>query len=303
MSKHSLSLVKGNSYFTTGIFSAGIYQYNNNIVLIDSGSDETSAKNIYNAIQSQNYVPIAIINTHCHPDHCGGNYYFQKLFPNLKTYATHNEKIFIENQDLAARCFCSNAAPFAGLKNKHITLQKPSSITNIISYEDHVITIDNINLKIITLSGHTPGSIGIITPDNILYCGDALFGEETFNKHPMLFYTDIEKTLNSFKKLSNLTVDACVLYHGGVVFDLIELVKKHEIRILETKDIILKIIKENLISIDLLTQKIMIMFSIPSNIIAFTLTQTTTKAYLTKLESENLIELVVYNGLLQSKIK
>lgn len=300
MSKTSLTLVKENSYFCTGIFAIGVYLHDNKAILFDSGSDEQSAKNASDAIEAQAHIS-AIINTHCHPDHCGGNPFFQKKIANLKIYAAHDEKEFIESTSLASRCFCSGAAPFAGLKNKHIVPQKPCTVTNVMQpYQDQTITIDGADFKIITLPGHTPGSIGIITPDNILYSGDAIFGQETLNKHPILFYTDIGNTLASFKKLASLNVDACVLYHGGMVHDLSAITRLHETKILETKNVVFDLIKQQPLSPNELTQKIMQKYKIPDSIVSFTLTQTAMKAYLSYLEQEKAIELVVRNGLLQA---
>jgi len=208
---------------------------------------------------------------------------------------------FFKSTQLAPRCFCGQAAPFASLKNKLIAPQCPSIVTNVITpYEDQTITIHDNNFKIITLPGHTPGSIGVITPDNVLYSGDALFGEATFNKHPILFYTDIGQTLKSFKKLAQLNVQTSVLYHGGMITDLAKVVQNHEARILETKDVILHSVKQNINSIDTLTQKIMQLYAIPNSVISFTLTQTTVRAYLSHLEAEKIIEIKVIDGLLQA---
>ncbi len=299
MPKVSLEHIQGNSYFIAGIFAIGIYRYGNTVLLIDSGSDEQSAGDVANVLTEHNFTVGAIINTHCHPDHCGGNSFFQKKYPDVKIYAAYDEKLFIEDPKWAPRCFCGNAAPFAGLKNKHLAPLKPSTLTGTIPYKDATFIIDDQSMTIVTLPGHTPGSIGVITPDNILYSGDALFGKATFTKHPVLFYTDIENTLASFKKLAALHVDACVLYHGGIIHNLAQVAQEHEQRVLETKDAILHIVKHKEPSLDILTQEIMKLYNISGNIISFTLTQTTIRAYLTKLESEGALTIGVKEGLLQ----
>lgn len=299
MPKVLLKNVQGNSYYIAGIFAVGVYLYGDKVLLIDSGSDEQSAKDVAAALAAEQYTVSAIINTHCHPDHCGGNSFFQKQTLDIKIYAAYDEKLFIEDPSWAPRCFCGNAAPFSGLKNKHIAPQKPSIVTHIVPYQDDLCPVDGQNLTIVTLPGHTPGSIGIITPDNILYSGDALFGKATLMKHPILFYTDIEKTLASFKKLAALQVGAAVLYHGGVIENLAEVVQEHEAKVLETKDAILKIIQQKTLSLDILTQMVMNQFHVPQNIISFTLTQTTVRAYVTMLESQGLVSMSVTEGLLQ----
>ncbi len=299
MAKLTLQHIKGNSYFLSGVLSIGVYIHEKTATIIDSGGDESCAKDIHKAIEDAGYTLGAIINTHCHPDHCGGNAYLQKKIPGLKTYATHDEQLFIENIDLAPRCFCSLACPFEGLQNKYIAPQRTSTITNTISpYEDQVITINGASFNIVTLPGHTPGMIGIITPDNILYCGDALFGENTITKHPVLFYTDIKKTFDSFEKIKSLSVDGYVLVHGGLIRDGTAIVNRHIDQIKEIKDTIFGFIQQKPVSIDELTQKVMQKYTIMNSMIAFMLTQTTIKAYVSYLESEKMVELIVKDGLL-----
>jgi glyoxylase-like metal-dependent hydrolase (beta-lactamase superfamily II) len=299
MAKLTLQRVKGNSYFLSGVLSIGVYIHEGIATIIDSGGDESCAKDIHKAIEEAGYQIGAIINTHCHPDHCGGNAFLQKKIPGLKTYATHDEQLFIENIDLAPRCFCSLACPFEGLQNKYIAPQRTSTITNpIVPYEDQTVLINGALFQMVTLPGHTPGMIGIITPDNILYSGDALFGENTITKHPVLFYTDIKKTFESFNKIKNITVDGYVLVHGGLVYDGTTIVDRHIDQIRKIKDTIFDFIQQAPLSIDALTQKVMQNYTIMNSMIAFTLTQTVVKAYVSYLESEKAVELVIRDGLL-----
>jgi glyoxylase-like metal-dependent hydrolase (beta-lactamase superfamily II) len=303
MATITLQHVKGNSYFCSGVLSIGVYIHENVATLIDSGGDESCAKDVSKALQTAGYTIGAIINTHCHPDHCGGNAYFQKNFPGLTIHATHEEQPFIESTTLAPRCFCSLAAPFSGLQNKYIAPQKSSTVTNPIHpYCDQIITINNAPFTIVTLPGHTPGMIGIITPDNILYSGDALFGESTIEKHPILFYTDIKNTLASFEKIKSLNVDGCVLVHGGIIYDVVTITDRHIAKVIETKDSILALLQNQPLSIDELTQQVMQKYTIGNNIISFTLTQTTVRAYLSYLEGEKLIMLTVSEGLLRAAV-
>lgn len=73
--------------------------------------------------------------------------------------------------------------------------------------------------------------------------------------------------------IAALPVDGCVLYHGGVIHNLPGIAKQHELRVLETKDLILNMIKRQRLSIDLLTQKIRQHYKIPENSISFMLTK------------------------------
>ncbi len=141
--------------------------------------------------------------------------------------------------------------------------------------------------------------IAVKTPDNVLYCGDAVFGEDIFKKYPILYYTFINDTLNSFKKLRSLipAVDVSIIYHGGVIKDLASLIDNHEKRILETKSMILSMLREHPHSLEEITAKIMQTYKIPDDLISYALTKVPMQAYVAELERENLVEICVTAGI------
>jgi glyoxylase-like metal-dependent hydrolase (beta-lactamase superfamily II) len=306
MAKINLVQAQGNSFFFDSIFSIGVYIKDREVILIDSGISKDLAKDLNKSLMEANYRVVAIINTHCHGDHCGGNAFFQEKYPEMKIFSTVTEKPFIEDPLLAPICFCGGAAAFEGLKKcKPLTPQQGSKVTDIIApYQDQKITICGETFEIITLPGHTRGMIGVRTPDNVLYCGDAVFGEGTFKKYPILYYTFIGDTLNSFKKLRSLIPDTAVsiLYHGGIVPNLIALIDDHEKRILETKNTVFSTLQAQPLSIEEITAKIMQRYMIPDDLISYTLTKTPIQAYVAELERENLVEIRVTGGISRAHV-
>lgn len=300
MAKMNLIQAKGNSFYCDSIFSIGVYIKEKMAVLIDSGISRDVSKEIDKCLIQANVQVAAIINTHCHGDHCGGNAFFQQKYPQIKIFSTETERPFIEDPLMAPICFCGGAAAFEELKKcKPITPQQPSKVTDIITpYEDQKIIIYGETFEIITLPGHTRGMIAVKTPDNVLYCGDAVFGDDTFRKYPILYYTFIGDTLNSFKKLRSLlpSVDTSIIYHGGVINDLASLIDNHEKRILETKSMILSMLNECPLSLEEITAKIMQTYQIPDDLISYALTKTPMQAYVAELERENLVEMRVTAG-------
>lgn len=306
MAKINLIQVKGNSFYCDSIFSIGVYIKEKMAVLIDSGISKDVAKEVNKSLMQANIQVVAIINTHCHGDHCGGNAFFQQKYPQLKIFSTETERPFIEDPLMAPICFCGGAAAFEELKKcKPIAPQQSSKVTDIITpYEDQKIIIYGEVFEIITLPGHTRGMIAVKTPDNVLYCGDAIFGEETFRKYPILYYTFIGDTLNSFKKLRSLipSVDATIIYHGGVIPNLTTLIDDHEKRILETKNMILSMLHECPLSLEEITAKFMQTNKIPDDLVSYTLTKTPIQAYVAELEHEKLIEIRVTAGINRAHI-
>lgn len=306
MAKMNLLQVKGNSFFCDGIFSIGVYIKGKVAVLIDSGISKDVAKEVHKVLNAENIQVCALINTHSHGDHCGGNAFFQQKYPEIRIFSTEVEKPFIEDPLMAPICFCGGAAAFEELKKcKPITPQQGSRITDLITpYQDQTLTICGELFEIITLPGHTRGMIAVKTADNVLYCGDAVFGEPTFSKHPILFYTFINETLHSFKKLKLLlpSIESAILYHGGLISDLLSLIEAHEKRILETKHTILEMLNAAPLSMEEVTAKIMQTYKISDDIISYTLTKTPMQAYIAELERENRVEMRVVDGVARAYI-
>jgi glyoxylase-like metal-dependent hydrolase (beta-lactamase superfamily II) len=164
------------------------------------------------------------------------------------------------------------------------------------------IDIDNEKFIIVPMSGHTPQMIGVITPDKVLYAGDALFGPETFNKHGVLFYTNIGNTLNSLASLKDLDIRAAVLYHGGIVDSkqaLLDLADQHVAKLEETHETLLGYINtQGHCSLSDVTKFAMNQFHVPDNVIQYTLTETPVKAFLQFMQKKNQVNLTVQNGTL-----
>jgi glyoxylase-like metal-dependent hydrolase (beta-lactamase superfamily II) len=306
MGKINLIAAKGNSFFCDGIFSVGVYVKNDEAILIDSGISKDYAKEINKALIENKLQLKAIINTHSHGDHSGGNAFFQQKYPDLKIFSTETERPFIEDPQMAPICFCGGAAAFDELKKcKPITPQQVSRITDLITpYQDQKVEIIGETFEIVTLPGHTRGMIAVKTPDHVLYCGDVVFGHDTFNKYPILFYTFIDDTLKSFRKLKQMlpSIDVAIIYHGGIIADLSSLIDEHEQRILETRSMILNLLQKQPHSIEEITAKIMQKFHIPDDLISYTLTKTPIQAFVAELQRENLIEMIVSDGLLEAHL-
>ncbi|MBX6396542.1 MAG: MBL fold metallo-hydrolase [Alicyclobacillaceae bacterium] len=211
-------------------------------ILIDSGLDKETAKKIDQALCSLGYRPTVILNTHGHADHCGGNHYFQSRYPEIEIFATQHEAHFIEVPFLEPLYLSWGALPFPELRNKFLEA-KPSKVTGYLPYEERRFTLRDVCFEIVPLPGHSHGMVGVITPDRVLYCADALFDEETLNKHPLLYYTDIGKALTSLEKLKTINTDAYVLYHGGAYTQIDGLIDQTACRLRETADHLLAVIR------------------------------------------------------------
>jgi glyoxylase-like metal-dependent hydrolase (beta-lactamase superfamily II) len=129
---------------------------NSGAIIIDPGSEE---RKIRQTLEKYKLKPAFIINTHGHYDHIGCDDKF-------------GVPIYVHKKDLAY------------VRDSHLNLsglfalayQVKSEIRDL--KEDDVIELEDIQLKVIHLPGHTPGGIALLMqkPNNkIIFTGDVLF--------------------------------------------------------------------------------------------------------------------------------
>ena len=76
---YELIQVANNTYYVNCPAKIGVYRCNDtDIFLIDSGNDKDAGRKVRRVLQAEGWQVKAILNTHSHADHTGGNRYFQQ---------------------------------------------------------------------------------------------------------------------------------------------------------------------------------------------------------------------------------
>ncbi len=200
----------------SGFNNVGIIKNGTETILIDSGLEDRAAKAICKTLNDQGLTPSAIINTHSHADHCGGNNYLQQNY-DVEILSSAIEKVFIENPCLEPLCFFSGSKPIRKLENKFLQAN-PSKVTRIVKGGD-TIKLKNLDVKIIPLAGHSIDQIGVEF-DNILFCGDSFFSEHVLDKYKLPFLIDLDKSLKTLKLLKKSNYQIYIPSHGQATKDI-----------------------------------------------------------------------------------
>lgn len=213
-----LQKVFGNTYFIKGGTNTGVYLFENKeALLIDPGLSGLRPKNMINMFENEKIIPKYIVNTHEHEDHVGACAQIKKAYPEIEIIASEDAKLFMERPE-----FFSDFI-LGGKHNKFLTEKLFHRNTEKISVDTIIcegrLQKNGVDFEVLDLKGHTSGSIGILTPDGVLFAGDLLIGEETLQKYDFLFLQDVGEYLKSLDVVEKLDFDYLVLAHGKKILD------------------------------------------------------------------------------------
>ncbi|TVX94077.1 MBL fold metallo-hydrolase [Paenibacillus agilis] len=297
MKENNLELINGNSYLFEEDLTVGVYinKSNQSAVLIDSGANKDVAKRIDQALKQNGCQLAVIILTHGHQAQLGGVSYFKQKYKHIKVYATSWTAQFMEKR--ALENWLSGHIPCVTKEYEHN--ESVDMITDIIPYRDRQLVIEQASFSIVTLPGHFPGMIGIITPDQVFYCGDAVFGDKTLMKQKLLYYTDVKGARASLRKIAQSKRYAYIVSHGGKCKDIASLVQQHQQLIDETSQFILGLIREQPMTLESIVQKVMNEYQLQNKSAHFALANSIVRSYLTELSDSSKVRATVNDGILQ----
>ena len=122
--------------------------------------------------------PIILANTHAHPDHIGGNFFFDSCYMPHRDIALFQESIDgVDRQRLADIARDQALDAYRGLiePDENFTDWRPMKVYPL--YDGDVFDLGGRRIETLEVGGHTAGSMVFIDPlSRIAYAGDACNG-------------------------------------------------------------------------------------------------------------------------------
>ena len=188
-------------------------------LIVDTGLDESHARRLLREVLALGLTPAAVLNTHSHADHHGGNAFLLKRFPELDISAPPFEAAIV-NHPLLEPLSLFGACPPPELRTKF--LLAPASPARGIEPGRH--TLGGAEIELLAVPGHATQMYAVRFGD-VLYAADALFGPEALGKHPLTFCVDSAAQKASAARLGELGgVRVTLPGHGEPAKDLAGLI-------------------------------------------------------------------------------
>ena len=207
MDNKILEKINGETFLIKSYSNIGVFIFEKNVYLIDTGSNESLAakvgKYLFENFPDYEFV---VVHTHCHVDHIKGN---EKLKNRL------NANFFAPIEELSLGIY----PEFEGIYL--FGAPAPKFLKGSFFMAKGVImnSLEELAfpLEMLKLPGHSPGHTVFITPDEVVFLGDLVFGKDIIEKYKYIYIMDVDKHLNSLEKAKNLRGSFFVPSHGKMM--------------------------------------------------------------------------------------
>lgn len=201
-----------NTYCLKCFANTGVYYLGNGeVILIDSCDHKKSYTDLDAQLEERGWRVKLIINTHAHVDHIFGDRFFKEKY-GCEVCSSRIESHMTDISDIEGRIYF-NAVPIKRQNNYFFkpvsTFSKPLSD----------VTLPE-GFEILPLPGHTFDMIGVKTPDDVWFLGDAVLSKGTFESYKLPFFFDVNESIKTQKMLTKLEGKLFVPSHSPACEDI-----------------------------------------------------------------------------------
>ncbi len=185
------------------------------IVLVDTGLNESSAKKALKVVREElGGDVVAVLTTHAHADHFGGNATVVKR-TGAVVHAPVFDEAYLRYPLLQPATLFGGADPLETLRTNFL-LADPSPVDVVIEAGAHEVA--GITVEAVPLFGHSPGQLGYVTGD-VFFCADVVLPENVLDKYRIPYLFSLTDHFKALERARTVSHRVAVSGHGSVLPD------------------------------------------------------------------------------------
>ncbi len=264
---------------------------NHRCVLIDAGLNETSAKKALKAVRQAGGKVVAILTTHAHADHFGGNAAVVKR-TGARVYAPAFDEAVLRYPLLQPMTLFAGADPLETLRGNFL-LADPSPVDEVV--QPGSLLVEGIEVEVVTLAGHSPNQVGYLV-DGVFFCADVVLPESVLAKYKIPYLCSVTDHLGALDTAEAVACQVAVPGHGEQVESLAGLVRANRALVLEVMERVSFLAREPVTAEGILTDLLNYYAAAVTDAPSFYLLQPTVYAFLSHLHRQGRLTHEVRHG-------
>jgi len=192
-----------------GIIRADVGRF----ILVDTGLNDTSAKKVLKAVREElNGDVVAIITTHGHADHFGGNAAIVKR-TDAQVWAPRIDEAVLRYPILQPALLYGGADPIETMRGGFM-LADASPVDHV--FAPGPLAVEGVAMDAIDLAGHSPGQVGILI-DDVFFCADVVLPETVLEKYRIPYLYGVTDHLTALDRAETIPATTVVPGHGPIL--------------------------------------------------------------------------------------
>lgn len=279
-------------YFAPGGVNIGvILASDDGAIMVDSGLNDSAARKVLRDLQALDRRVVAIVTTHGHADHFGGNAFVVKR-TGARVFAPAWDETVLRYPLFQPLVLFAGADPPTSLRGSFMLAEQ--SPVDVI-YDAGPLDVAGVQLEAISLAGHSGNQMGVLI-DDVFFCADVVFPERVIERYRMPYLYSVRDHLASLERAAKVPHRVAVPGHGPLLEPIDAAVEQNLTLVHRIADMVVDICASPRMPEEVLAELLTRLDAAPADPSSFYLLHPTAFAYLTHLEAEGRVTHVIEHG-------